>query len=778
LESIAKPSVLVVDDERQVLVAVEDVLADSFNVFTAESAERALRTLEEEREIAVVVTDQRMPRMTGDELLVKMRDTTSAMSILLTGFADLSAVIRAVNEGKIFAYVTKPWNAEDLRLKVGKAAEHFGLAKDLAYERQLLHDLMDSATDAIYFKDTELRFTQVNRAFAAFVGATSPAECHGKRLIDFGLDAQTVAEIEHEEREVLRQGCSLSDRVRYLDIGKREHWVSSTLAPIESQGEVVSLVGIARDVTERIRSGEALMDSERRFRDQSRILNSILDCMGEGVVVADRSGKFVLFNRQAERILGRGAVAAPTSEWSKTYGLFQANQQVALDTLDNPLVRAMAGHASPETEIFVKNEKVPGVTVAMTATALLDHREILSGGIAVLRDVTRQKRLEQQLAQSQKMEAIGLLAGGVAHDFNNLLAVIASYGELVFQDLAEDDPSRADVGEMLEAARRASALTRQLLAFSRRQVIEPKVLDLNAAVSDSEKFLSRLLGEDVELVTDLAPTLGHMKADASQLEQIILNLSVNARDAMPDGGTLTITTANVELDGVYAASHPGLEPGDYIALYVKDSGCGMDAATVSRIFEPFFTTKDVGKGTGLGLSTVYGIVSQSGGHVEVKSEVGQGTEFRIFFPRVDASADSERRERMRSVPANGPATVLIVEDDEAVLRIAARILRQRGYQVIECRSPLDARAAGADGVRIDLLLTDVVMPGLSGPKLAEELARKLPGMRTLFMSGYPGATTQRDAIQPKGPLLTKPFTPATLAEKVREVLGSGTDAQN
>jgi signal transduction histidine kinase len=476
-------------------------------------------------------------------------------------------------------------------------------------------------------------------------------------------------------------------------------------------------------------------------------------------------------------MLGRGASEVGVNEWSRTYGLFMANGRTMLPMHENPLVRAMAGQATPETEVIVKNGAVPGATIAMTATSLYDHRELLSGGIAVLRDVTRQKRLEQQLAQSQKMEAIGLLAGGVAHDFNNLLAVISSYGELVFNDLAESDPARDDVGEMLEAARRASGLTRQLLAFSRRQVVEPKVLDLNAAVADSEKLLGRLLGEDVELTTDLAPSLGRVKGDPSQIEQIVLNLSVNARDAMPEGGTLVITTANVELDDAYAAAHPGVEVGDYVALSVKDSGCGMDAATVARIFEPFFTTKEVGKGTGLGLSTVYGIVSQAGGHVEVKSDIGLGTEFRIYLPRVDESAESERRERMASVPVHGPATILVVEDDEAVRRIASRILRQRGYEVIECRSADDARTA-ASSTRIDLLLTDVVMPGVSGPKLAEELARALPGLRTLFMSGYPGAGPHHHSVEPNGPLLTKPFTPASLAEKVREVLDSAPPNQN
>jgi PAS domain S-box-containing protein len=772
MEAHTKPSVLVVDDERQVLVAVEDVLMDSFRVFTAESAERALATLEREREIAVVITDQRMPRMTGDELLVKIRDTSSATSILLTGFADLTAVIRAVNEGRIFAYVTKPWNAEDLRLKVGKAAEHFELSKHLAYERQLLHDLMDGATDAIYFKDTDLRFLRVNSAFLKFGAHGDAADVHGKRLAELGVDPETAEAIESEERALLERGHSLSDRVYEMTAGGKLRWFSVTKAPIESNGKVIGLVAIERDITERVRSGEALVESERRLRDQSQLLNSILDCMGEGVIVADRSGKFVLFNRQAEVLLGRGAADIPATQWTNTYGLFLRDQITPLATPDNPLIRAMSGERVDEAELFVQNAVIPGASVAMSATPLWDHREQLVGGIGVLRDVTRQKRLEQQLTQSQKMEAIGLLAGGVAHDFNNLLAVISSYGELVFHDLPPGDPARDDVGEMLEAARRASSLTRQLLAFSRRQVVEAKILDLNAIVSDSEKMLRRILGEDVELLTDLAPSLGSIKADAGQLEQIVLNLAVNARDAMPDGGKLTIITADVELDGSYAATHAGVEPGDYVLLSVADDGCGMDATTRARIFEPFFTTKEVGKGTGLGLSTVYGIVTQSGGHVDVKSEVGVGTEFRIYFPSIDASVDSQRRERKVASDESGPATILLVEDDEAVRRIAARILRQRGYDVLESRSPKDAQQICAEKPdRIDLLLTDVVMPDMSGPKLAEMLVKTCPRMRVLYMSGYPGGAPHRGkGFEAHGPLLSKPFTPASLAEKVREVL--------
>jgi CheY-like chemotaxis protein len=370
------------------------------------------------------------------------------------------------------------------------------------------------------------------------------------------------------------------------------------------------------------------------------------------------------------------------------------------------------------------------------------------------------------------MEAVGLLAGGVAHDFNNLLVVIESYGELVLQELSEDDPKRADMREIVAAGRRASALTRQLLAFSRRQVLLPRVLDLNEVVSNVDKMLRRIIGEDIDFITALSPSLGTIKADAGQIEQIILNLTVNARDAMPSGGKVIIETSNVRLDEKYAAAHAGVTPGEYVMLSVSDTGTGMDAATQKRIFEPFFTTKGVGKGTGLGLSTVYGIVQQSGGHIWVYSELRRGTSFKLYFARVDSTASASSPRLTKAAPPNGVGTILLVEDDEAVRHVTARILRDRGYTVLETRRPSEARDICAQrGTSIDLLLTDIIMPETSGPRLAEELSRAYPQLRVLYMSGYAGAALEQAGwLDSDAAYLEKPFTPGSLADKVYAIM--------
>ena len=385
-----------------------------------------------------------------------------------------------------------------------------------------------------------------------------------------------------------------------------------------------------------------------------------------------------------------------------------------------------------------------------------------------VRDVTDQRRLQQQLTQSQKMEAIGRLAGGVAHDFNNLLTVITSYSDLVYQDLPPDDPRRDDVDQVREAADRAAALTRQLLAFSRQQVLEPKVIDLNSVVDNLKKILQRVIGEDVELTTVLAAELAAVKADVSQIEQILMNLAVNARDAMPTGGKLTIETTNVDYDPERQQRSDGSN--EFVMLAVTDTGTGMDEATKARIFEPFFTTKQPGKGTGLGLATVYAIVTQAGGFIWVYSEIGHGTSFKIYLPQVDAVATIAAVARV-DLP-RGTETVLLVEDAAAVRAVAGQVLQRQGYRVLEASDGEDALhlAARYQGT-IDLVLTDVVMPRAGGRELAERLLTVRPDTRVLYMSGYTDDSVVRHGILEGGvAYLQKPFSPEGLARKVREVL--------
>ena len=393
------------------------------------------------------------------------------------------------------------------------------------------------------------------------------------------------------------------------------------------------------------------------------------------------------------------------------------------------------------------------------------------------RDATERRSLEQQVIQAQKMEAVGRLAGGVAHDFNNILTAIGGYTDLLLADLPLDDPRREDVDEIHRAADRAAGLTQQLLAFSRRQVLQPRVIDLNALVANVEKLLRRLIGEDVLLATSLGTDVGRVRADPGQLEQVIVNLAVNARDAMPAGGRLTIETRNVDLDAAYAAEHRSVVPGPYVVLAVSDTGTGMSSDVQSHMFEPFFTTKEVGKGTGLGLATVYGIVKQSGGSIWVYSELGHGTTIKVYLPRVDEPAEPLAVSvPMDAASLRGTETILLVEDEPAVRGVARQVLARQGYVVLEAPDGQTALAMIDGGApSVDLVLTDVVMPGMSGRALADQLATRCPGVRVLYMSGYTDDAIVRHGMLERGlAYLQKPFRPDALVRKVREVLNRHT----
>jgi two-component system cell cycle sensor histidine kinase/response regulator CckA len=393
--------------------------------------------------------------------------------------------------------------------------------------------------------------------------------------------------------------------------------------------------------------------------------------------------------------------------------------------------------------------------------------------VVVNRDVTERKHLEEQFRQAQKMEAVGRLSGGVAHDFNNLLGVIIGYGEVVQEGTPGESPLRPCVDEMLKAGHRAASLTRQLLAFSRQQVMDPRVLDLNVVVKDMEKMLKRLIGEDVQLKTDLQADLAPIKADQGQLEQVVMNLAVNARDAMPQGGELRLCTSNFHMDQNFVRRYPyPVSVGDYVLFSVRDNGIGMDAQTRARVFEPFFTTKEKGKGTGLGLSTVYGVVKQSGGYIDVLSEQGTGTTFNIYLPKVESPPDSQSPATTLPASFHGNETVLLVEDEISLRRLSRHLLELCGYDVLEAENGEDAIAKSHKRLdTIHLLLTDVVMPGISGRVLADQLLKSRPEMQVVYMSGYTGQTVGEHGVLAEGSyFLPKPFTREALARKVREAL--------
>jgi two-component system, cell cycle sensor histidine kinase and response regulator CckA len=482
----------------------------------------------------------------------------------------------------------------------------------------------------------------------------------------------------------------------------------------------------------------------------------------------------LILDPETHRIVEANAAAAEFYEYS-------------LDELRNLPIDTLA--VEEEARRFIQEVATPGrpgaraewrqrtKTGRIVDVEMAVH-EVKYGGrpatLALLTNISGRRQLQDQLRQAQKMEAVGMLAGGVAHDFNNLLTIITGYSQLILNNMPPNDPSRHSAEQIIKAGERAAALTRQLLAFSRREVQELKVLDLNQLVTGLSAMLRRLIGEDVDLRLALRPDLGRVNADPGQLEQVIMNLVVNARDAMPKGGALTIETANVDLDEDYAGRHIHVKPGPYTMLAVNDTGSGMDAETQARVFEPFFTTKRSGQGTGLGLSTVFGIVKQSGGSVEVCSEPGRGTSIKVYLPRINQPISIESPGAGMKT-RRGTETILLVEDEDMVRTLVRDALRREGYRVLDAAGPAEAqRIAESQTTPIDLLITDVVMPKLSGRELADYLSRRRPAMKVLYMSGYTDSAVVNSGILRKDvAFLQKPFTPAALADKVREVLEEG-----
>jgi len=485
-----------------------------------------------------------------------------------------------------------------------------------------------------------------------------------------------------------------------------------------------------------------------------------------GIYRSSPEGRFLSVNAAVVRILGYDAAA-------DVLGLHMARDVYADAAERQRLVERDSYSARQYDNVEATWKRRDGrlLTVQLSVRAVRDAAGRVEYYETFVRDVTDQRRLQQQVLQSQKLEAVGRLAGGIAHDFNNLLTVITSYSDLLLEDLSPGDPKRDDLEQVRKAADGAAALTRQLLAFSRQQVVEPRVVSLNTVVEGLQKILRRVIGEDVELTTTLAPDLGAVRADVGQLEQVLMNLAVNARDAMPTGGRLTIETANVEHDPDYARGHDAAAVRRFAMLAVSDTGCGMDDATKAKIFEPFFTTKEPGKGTGLGLATVYGIVQQAGGFIWVYSEPGHGTSFKIYLPQVDATAEVAAAATGARAPG-GTETVLLVEDAAAVRAVTKQVLERHGYAVLEAPGGEAAvRLAQRHRGPIHLLLTDVVMPRVSGRELAEQLARVRPDTRVLYASGYTDDSVVRHGILESGTAyLQKPFSPESLARKVREVL--------
>ncbi|HET6764150.1 MAG TPA: PAS domain S-box protein, partial [Longimicrobiaceae bacterium] len=545
----------------------------------------------------------------------------------------------------------------------------------------------------------------------------------------------------------------------------RPFWNRISLAPVrDDRGAVTHYIGVLNDVTARREAEEALRSREARFR-------SMLEYAHDIVAVLDGDGSVTFASPAVERVLG---YSRETLEGMELLHLVHPDDLRAVQlALDDAVMR-------PGMPVWVElrlKHRDGGWRIMETVGTSLLHMPSVMGVVVNARDVSDRRAAEAALAESrmqflqaQKMEAVGRLAGGVAHDFNNLLTAIRGNADLLLLSLEEGDPAREDVMEIRRASDRAAELTRQLLAFSRRQVMQPRVLNLNEVVNGVERMLRRLITGDVQLHARLDPALGDILADAGQLEQVLVNLAVNARDAMPGGGQVEVETENVELDADTARRLPYVVPGPYVLLRVRDTGHGMDADTRERVFEPFFTTKEPGKGTGLGLSTVYGIVKQSGGYIWVDSEPGAGTTFSIYLPRTGDPAGVEAAavpEAHAPPPAAGE-TVLVVDDEVAVRNLAGRILARAGYRVLEVDDGFEALRIAGEGAPLHLLVTDLSMPRMGGRELARRLLALRPEVRVLFFSGT--ATEMEEA--PGAAFLEKPFASQALLATVRDVLAA------
>jgi two-component system, cell cycle sensor histidine kinase and response regulator CckA len=568
----------------------------------------------------------------------------------------------------------------------------------------------------------------------------------------------------HETLETFTTGLRHSRGWTHLRKNGSAIQTESLSHPIDFGGRPALMV-LSMDVTER-------MAAEAALEESNNILGAVVDDSPLAIVITAPDLTITRWNDAAAKQFGWTAEEAIGQ--SLMMMIPEDRRQEFLEQRGR--LEAGAIVTNFETQRIRKDGTVRDVNISKCA---LHKGDTLNGLVSIISDSTDRKRLEAQYRQAQKMEAVGQLAGGVAHDFNNLLTVIISYSQMLLADIAEDASSRADVMEIKRAAERAALLTKQLLAFSRQQVLRPQTLDLNLVIGHLEQMLRRLLREDINIVLTLDPDLGAVAADPGQIEQIVMNLVVNARDAMPSGGRLSIETANVSFDSPYQvrASEAQLDAGAYVVIAVSDNGTGMSAQVQARIFEPFFTTKRTNEGTGLGLSTVYGIVKQSGGYITVYSEIGHGTTFKIYLPRIDSAADAAVADESATMQTTGGGeTVLIVEDDDALRTVACRALQQCGYEVLVSSNGAEAleQCSRHEG-GLHLVVTDMVMPEMSGIELAESIALSYPEIKVLLMSGYTRDETARRGIaSERYAFLEKPFTPAKLASRVRELLDGRT----
>jgi len=631
-------------------------------------------------------------------------------------------------------------------------------AIQLAYERYLLNALMENTVDPIYFKDLEGRFMRVSSTMAAKRGLASADQLLGRTDFDF-IMRDSAHEIRKQELEIIRTGKPVVDvEIEEMWLDRPPTWASVTKVPLHDQsGKIVGLFGVSHNITDRKNAEIALRESEEKFRGLVE---------GSSVAIWIHDGnRFLYANPAALKMTGY--TAEELSTLSPAEFVHPDYRELVMKRAEE---RIDGKEVPRHYEYQILKKSGDAIWIDFSG-ATIDYRG-KQAIIASAYDITERKKLEEQLLQSQKMEGIGRLAGGVAHDYNNMLSVIIGYGEMLATKMNKGDPLYRYAEFIAAAAKRGADITKQLLAFARREIVSPLVLNPNDAIDSLGKMFESLIGENIELTFIPAQNVWNIKIDPTQLDQILVNLATNSRDAIDNTGTIIIETSNVHVDEAYAQNHIDFSPGEYVVISFTDSGRGISKETMEKIFEPFFTTKSKGQGTGLGLSTLYGIVKQNGGSINVYSEVGQGTTFKIYLPRHKGDVQQPEETQEEEEPVGGTETILVVEDRADLLELVKNTLQMFGYKVLTALSPAESIQLGkAYYGEIDLLLTDVVMPGMNGKELRNKIQTIRPNIKTIFMSGYTANVIAHEGVLDKGvDFIQKPFTSKALARKVREIL--------
>jgi len=708
----------------------------------------------------MVLMDINLPgRLDGIDAAIAIRAQFSIPSVFLTAYATDDVVERATRAEPL-AYLIKPFDEQSLRTTIEVALHKDHADRRLRDSEARYRAVVQSAQDAIVTADPTGRIVGWSAAATRLFGYTE-AEALGRpvqMLLAPGQEERLAADL---KRAGLAVGGGELDRLGER-VGLKKDGSTFTMERSLTRWETAE----GWFITAFIHDCSARKATEASLRLQVAALHATANA----IVITDRDGVIEWINPAFTTVTGFSEAEA-IGKNPRDLVRSGAHDPPFYDEMWKTLVSGMVW----EGELTNRRKDGTLYVEHQTITPVRNHDGVVTNYIGVKRDMTEQKRLQEQLVQSQKLEIIGRLAGGVAHDFNNLLTVINGTAELALGDLPAGDPMRIEFQHIQQAGERASHLTRQLLAFSRKQVLAPQAIDLGVHVEHTAKMLQRLIGEDIKLRVESQPGLDTVFVDPGQMEQILLNLAVNARDAMPRGGTLTIATRNAWLDAEFASRHPGITPGPHVALEVRDTGIGMTPEVQARIFEPFFTTKEPGKGTGLGLATVYGVVQQSGGSILVETAPGRGTRFTILLPKAEPGTRTTSPTAAGGRKSKGTETILIVDDDDGLRMIMARILRSAGYQVLAARDGKEALAvAQLHTGPLEALLTDVVMPGMSGPELARVLCAARPALKVLYTSGYTDdAMLRQEFSSDSAHFIAKPYTAGVLTAKLREILDGG-----